>query len=215
MFRGQNVGDINMKIQEAIAEIRKQEPRKFEQSVDLIVNLKGIDAKRDNINVVLTIPHKIKEKKVCAFLNEKSKNIDTIREPDFAKYKDKKVLKNLVKDYDYFISAAPLMPKVATAFGKVLGPAGKMPSPQLGIIMQENETNIQATVEKISKSIKVRMKEASIKVVAGREKMSDEELSQNIEAIYKGIENALPNKKDNVRNVMIKLSMGKPVKVEM
>lgn len=204
-----------MKIQEAIAEIRKQEPRKFEQSVDLIVNLKGIDAKRDNINVVLTIPHKIKEKKVCAFLNEKSKNIDTIREPDFAKYKDKKVLKNLVKDYDYFISAAPLMPKVATAFGKVLGPAGKMPSPQLGIIMQENETNIQATVEKISKSIKVRMKEASIKVVAGREKMSDEELSQNIEAIYKGIENALPNKKDNVRNVMIKLSMGKPVKVEM
>ncbi len=204
-----------MKLREALAEIRKQEPRKFEQSVDLIVNLKGIDSKRDNVNVVLTIPHKIKEKKICAFLNEKSKSIDTIREPDFAKYKDKKMLKNLVKDYDYFIAAAPLMPKVATTFGKILGPAGKMPSPQLGILMQENEAQVQATIDKISNSIKVRMKEASIKVVAGREKMSDDEIIANIEAIYKGLENVLPKKRDSIKNVLVKLSMGAPIKVEM
>ena len=54
-----------MKIQEALDELRKQEPRKFEQSVDLIINLKGIDAKKDQVNFITTIPHKIKEKNVC------------------------------------------------------------------------------------------------------------------------------------------------------
>ena len=204
-----------LKLKEALDEIRKAKERKFEQSIDLIINLKGIEAKRDNVNVILTIPHKIKEKKVCAFLNSKSDFVDTIKEPDFAKYKDKKVLKNLVKNYDFFIAAAPLMPKVATTFGKILGPAGKMPSPQLGILMQENEASIKSTLEKISKSIKIRVKEASVKIVAGKEKMKDEEITENIEAIYKGIENALPKKRDNIKNLMIKLSMGSPVKVEV
>lgn len=204
-----------MKLKEALAEIRKQEPRKFEQSVDFIINLKGIDSKRDNVNVILSIPHKIKEKRICGFLNEKSKLVDTIRELDFAKYKDKKMLKNLIKNYDYFIAFAPLMPKVATTFGKILGPVGKMPSPQLGILMQENEQAVKDTLKKIDESLKIRMKEASIKVVAGRENMKDEEIVENIQTIYRGIENALPNKKENVKNVMIKLSMGKPIKVEI
>ena len=217
MVLRQNVGGKmqKLKLKEALDEIRKAKERKFEQSIDLIINLKGIEAKRDNVNVILTIPHKIKEKKVCAFLNSKSDFVDTIKEPDFAKYKDKKVLKNLVKNYDFFIAAAPLMPKVATTFGKILGPAGKMPSPQLGILMQENEASIKSTLEKISKSIKIRVKEASVKIVAGKEKMKDEEITENIEAIYKGIENALPKKRDNIKNLMIKLSMGSPVKVEV
>jgi ribosomal protein L1 len=32
---------------------------------------------------------------------------------------------------------------------------------------------------------------------------------------YNGIVNALPTKKENVKNVMIKLTMSKPVKVEV
>jgi large subunit ribosomal protein L1 len=204
-----------MKLKEALEEIRKAEKRKFEQSVDLIINLKGIDMKRDNVNVVLTIPHKIKDKKVCGFLTEKSPLIDTIKEPEFVRFKDKKMLKNLAKDYDYFIAAAKLMPKVATTFGKILGPVGKMPSPQLGILMNESEHTIKETLVKIEKSLKVRMKEASIKIVAGREGMKDDEISENIEAIYRGIENALPKKRENIRNAMIKFSMGKPVRVEI
>jgi large subunit ribosomal protein L1 len=203
-----------MKLKEALAEIRKEEAKKFEQGIDLIVNLKGVDPKRDNVNVILTVPHKIREKKVCAFLKEKSELVDVIKEPDFAKYKEKKMLKNLIKKYDFFIATAPLMPKVATVFGKILGPAGKMPSPQLGVLMQENDVTIKATLQKIENSIKVRMKEPSIKVSAAREKMKDEEIIANIESIYKGIENALPKKRDNVKNIMIKLTMGKPVKVE-
>lgn len=204
-----------MKVQEALAEIRKGKERKFEQSIDLIINLKGIDVKREGINVVLNLPHKIRDKKVCGFLVGKSSLVNSIREPDFAKYKDKKLLKNLVKDYDYFIATAKLMPQVATVFGKVLGPVGKMPSPQLGIIPQENDEAIKATLDKIAKSMKIRMKEASIKLIVGREKMKDEDIIENIQAIYQGIENALPKKKDNVKNVMIKTSMGAPVRLEI
>lgn len=204
-----------MKLKEALAEIRKGKERKFEQSVDLIVNLKAIDVKREGVNIVLNIPHRVKDKKVCGFLTEKSALIDSVLEPNFSKYKDKKLLKELVKKYDYFVASAKLMPKVATTFGRVLGPVGKMPSPQLGILTQENEAAVKAVLAKIDMSLKVRMKEASIKLIVGKEKMSDEQITENVESIYRGIENALPKKKENVKNVMIKLSMGKPVKVEI
>ena len=204
-----------MELKQALAELRKLEKRKFDQVIDLIVNLRGVDLKKDNISAIITIPNKVKDKSVCGFLTKKSELVKTITQPEFIGYKDKKMLKNLVKNYDFFIAAAPLMPSVATTFGKVLGPAGKMPSPQLGILMVENDAKIQAEIDKISKSIKVRAKEASIKVSVGKESMKDEEISANIEAVYNGIVNALPTKKENVKNVIIKLTMSKPLKIEI
>lgn len=203
-----------MEIKQALEALRKEEKRKFNQSIDLIVNLKGVDLKRTSISTVVTIPHKIKDKKVCAFLEHKSQFIDAITKPEFEKFRDKKSLKNLVKEYDFFISIAPLMPSVATTFGKILGPSGKMPSPQLGIIPNESEAAIKAIVERISKSVKIRAKEPSIKLCIGKESMKDEDIIANIKAVYEGIISLLPGKKDNVKSVLIKLSMSKPLKVE-
>ena len=204
-----------MELKKALEELKKEEQRKFDQTVDLIVNLKGIDVKRENVNLVATLPNKFKDKKVCAFLTEKSKTIPSITEPEFKKYSEKNQLKKLVKEYDYFISVAKLMPKVASTFGKVLGPAGKMPSPQLGIIMQENDKAIEETLEKIATSLKIRMKEASIKVPIGKASMTEEKIIQNIKSVYASIENALPKKKENVRSIMVKLTMSKPIRVEL
>ena len=204
-----------MELKQALAELRKLEKKKFDQSIDLLVSLKGIDPKKDNITTIVNIPNKIKDKKVCGFLTKKSELIRTITNLDFPKYKDKKTLKNLVKEFDFFIAAAPLMPPVATTFGKILGPAGKMPSPQLGILANEDEKTIRALLERIDKSMKIRVKEAAIKVSVGKESMPDEKILENIVAIYRGIVNALPVKKDNVRKVMIKLTMSKPIQVEI
>ena len=204
-----------MKLKEALAELRKEKERKFDQTIDLIINLRGIDMKRDQMNIVVSVPNKVKDKKICAFLTEKSKTIDSITEAEFKKYGGKKELKNLVKDYDYFISVAGLMPKVATVFGKVLGPAGKMPSPQLGILAQENEQSIKATLSKIATSFKIRLKEASIKVPVGKLSMDDEKIIENADSVYKTVESALPKKIENVKNIMIKTTMGKPLKVEI
>ncbi|MBU0466322.1 MAG: hypothetical protein KJ718_03865 [Nanoarchaeota archaeon] len=204
-----------MDIKEALTKLKEEKKRKFDQTVDLIINLKGIDLKRDQMNLVVTLPNKVKEKKVCGFLTQKSKLVKTITEPEFKKYGEKNALKKLVKEYDYFIAVGNLMPKVATNFGKVLGPVGKMPSPQLGVIMQESEQAIKETLDKISTSLKIRLKEASFKFVVGKESMDSEKVIENIKSVYKSIENALPKKKENVKNVMLKLSMSKPMRVEV
>ena len=204
-----------MELRQALAELRKLEKKKFDQSIDLLVSLKGIDPKKDNIATIANVPNKIKEKKICGFLTKKTELVRTITNLDFPKYREKKALKNLIKEYDFFIAAAPLMPAVASTFGKILGPAGKMPSPQLGILPVEDDKAIKALLERIDKSLKIRVKEASIKVSAGKESMDDEKIIQNIESIYRGIVDAMPVKKDNIRKVMIKLTMSKPITVEI
>jgi len=107
------------------------------------------------------------------------------------------------------------MPAVATTFGKVLGPSGKMPSPQLGIVSSEDDAAIKSMLQKINSSVKIRVKEPSIKVSVGREGMSDEKLIENIKAVYTGIVAMLPTKKENVKSALVKLTMSKPVGVEL
>ena len=204
-----------MKLDKALEKLRKDKERKFDQTVDLIVNFKGVDLRKDAVNIVINLPNKIKEKKVAAFFKEKSKLVDTITEPEFKKYGEKTALKNIVKKYDFFIAEAGLMPKVATNFGKVLGPAGKMPSPQLGILGKVGDAEIKEVLDRIEKSLKIRAKEASVKVAVGKQSMKDEEIMENIQKIYEGIVKTLPAKRDNLKNVMVKLTMSKPIKVEI
>lgn len=204
-----------MELKQAISELRKQEKRNFSQSFDLLISLKGIDVKKDNVTTIVTIPNKIKEKRVCAFLSKKSEIVKTVTNLDFPKYKDTKEMKNLVKNYDFFIGEAKLMPAVATTFGKALGPTGKMPSPQLGVLMTTDDNSIKQLLAKIGNSVKIRVREPAVKLSIGSEKMTDEQLIDNATAIYNGLINVLPTKKENIKAVMLKLTMSKPIKVEM
>ena len=205
-----------MELKKAIEELRKGKERKFNQSIELIVNLKKFEVKKTPINTFVNVEHNIRAKKICGFIDIKSDLIDTISKKDFPIYKDsKKKIKNLAKHYDFFIASAPNMPMVATIFGRVLGPAGKMPSPKLGILMSEDEKSIKELVEKINKVVRIQAKEPSIKLSIGKESMKDSEISENLKKVYNAIVNELPRKKENVRSVMIKTSMGKPIKVEL
>ena len=204
-----------MKLEKAIEELRKDKTRKFDETLDLIINLRKFDIKRNNINTFITIPHKIKDKKICGFIESKSQLIDTISKAAFIKYKDKKPIKNLVKQYDFFISSAPNMPSVATTFGRILGPAGKMPSPKLGIIMNESESEIKKLVDKINLVIRIQTKEPSIKISIAKSSMKDSDIVENIHSAFNSISNELPNKKENVKSVFIKFTMSKPIKVEI
>jgi len=205
-----------MELNQALKELKSQEERKFDQTVDLIVNLKGLDFRKTNLSFIVNVPNKFKDKKVCAFLNEKNETIPTITKAEFAKYNtDKKSLKKLVKKYDFFIAHASLMPSIASTFGKVLGPSGKMPSPQLGVIMKEGNEEIKNLVVKIANSAKIRVKDGSIKIAVGKASMADDKIAENIKSIYSGIVQALPMKVDNVKNAMVKLTMTKPVEVQI
>jgi len=204
------------KVLSVLKKLREEsKPRNFEQTIDLIINLKDFDIKKESVNLFLNLPHKIRDVKIAGFLNKKSELIDTILKQDFDKYKDKKSIKKLVKRYDFFISPASLMPSVASIFGKYLGPAGKMPSPQFGIIKQENDKEIEMIKEKLSRTVRVKSKEPSLKFVIGKEKMEDEEIADNIISAYNAILKVLPKQKENIKSVMIKFTMSKPKKIEV
>jgi large subunit ribosomal protein L1 len=207
--------EINESLQKALAELRKDKERKFDQTVDLIINLQKFDPRKNSINLVIPVPFKVKDKKICAFLETESKYIPTITKVNFKKYSDKKELKKLIKKYDFFVAEAKLMPLVATTFGRVLGPAGKMPSPQLGILMEVNEKTIEELKEKINSSMKIRTKEASVKLPIGKQSMKDEELIENILAVYNTLIKELPRSKENIKNIEIKFTMTKPQKIKL
>ena len=107
------------------------------------------------------------------------------------------------------------MPSVATAFGRVLGPVGKMPSPQLGIIANVNDKDIEELKNRINTSIKIRTKEPSIKVSVGKQNMADEEIIENIMAVYNAVLNSLPRNKENIKNLELKFTMSKIQKIEI
>ena len=202
-------------LQKALSELRKGKERKFDQTVDLIVNLQKFDLKKTSVNLFVNVPHKIKDKKIAGFLDSDNKNVDTITPDQFKKYNDKKALKKLVKKYDFFIAQGSVMPKVATTFGKVLGPAGKMPSPQLGIILNADDKAIEDVKKKIANSIKVKVKESSIKLPIGKQSMKDEEIIENINVVYNEIVKVLPRDKENIKNVELKFTMTKPEKIKI
>lgn len=207
--------DLKKDLQKALLELRKGKERKFDQSVDLIINLQKFDAKKNAINLVVSVPHKIKDKKVAGFLETKNANIETITKDEFKQYLDKKKLKRLVKKFDFFIAQASLMPKVATTFGRVLGPSGKMPSPQLGILFDVNDKAVKELKEKINSSVKIKTKEPSIKLSIGKQSMKDEELIENILAVYDAILKAMLKEKENIKNIEIKFTMTKPQKIKI
>jgi len=202
-----------MDIKKALAELRQEKKRKFVQTVDLIVNLKNFDVRKEALNTFVEVPHS-KEKKLAAFVTKRTKVIDSITEEDFTKYRELKDIKKLAKKYDAFIAEAAMMGKIATKFGRVFGPMNKMPSPQAGIVPKATDEAIEAMKKKMGKVIKVRNKEMAVKLPVGKEDMKDEELVENIETVIKGLIKKLPRGNDNVKEVLLKFTMTKPVKLE-
>jgi len=207
--------DLKKDLETALIELRKNEERKFNQTVDLIINLQKFDPKKNQVNLFVSVPFKIKEKKIAGFLETNNENLETITPEQFKRYTDKKELKNLVKKFDFFIAQASVMPRVATTFGKVLGPAGKMPSPQLGIIMNVSNKEIDEIKKKVENSVKIRIKEPSIKLAIGKQNMKDSEIIENIMSVYSAILKVLPKELDNVKNIELKFTMTKPQKVKI
>ena len=211
-------------ILEAIKKARENsKKRKFSQSFDLIVNLKNINLKKagDSVDTFLTLPFgRGKKIRVCALVDaqlaKQAKEIcdKIILLEDFNKYQDKKILKELSREFDFFIGQADLMSKIATTFGKVLGIAGKMPNPKAGCIVPGN-ANLKLLYEKLQKTVRMQTKnEAIIKCIIGNENMKDEDVAENILFAYNSLLHSLPQEKNNLKEALLKSTMGKPIALE-
>lgn len=207
--------ELEEQFKNALEELKKNKERKFNQTVELIVNLQKFDIRKNQVNLFINVPYKIKEKKIGAFLEVKNSKVDTITPDEFKKYSEKGEMKRLVKKYDFFIAQGSIMPKVAATFGRILGPAGKMPSPQLGIILNADDKTIEELKQKINTSVKIKTKESSIKVPIGKQDMESDKIVENISTVYNALIKNLPRDKENIKNIELKLTMSKPVKIQI
>lgn len=209
---------------EAINKIRENsKKRNFSQSFDLIVNLKNLDIKKTEhkVDAFLILPFgRGKKVKVCALVDvqlaKQAKEVcdKVILLEDFNKYQDKKALKKLAIEFDFFIAQADLMPKMATIFGKVLGVAGKMPNPKAGCIVPGN-ANLKILYDRLQKTIRIQTKnEATVKCIVGTESMKDDELAENVVFTYNSLLHIVPQEKNNIKEAILKLTMGEPIILE-
>ena len=210
-------------IQTAIAKAKDiSERRNFMQSFDLIINLRGIDLKKQEhqIDAFITLPHaRGKKANVCALvgaeLEEHAKQVcdSVILSDNFERYKDKKEIRKIANGFDFFIAQANVMPKVATFFGRIFGPRGKMPNPKSGCIVAPN-ANLKPLYEKLQRTVRASNKSAPlIQCAVGTEDMSANEVADNALTVYNSLLQVLPNEKHNIKDIYIKLTMGKPVKI--
>ena len=189
---------------------------KFKQSLELIINFKDIDVKKGfAINEVVQLPKTNSPATVCVIatgeMSQKAKaaNADSvIGNEELAKFEaNKRESRKFINKYDFFLADTQVMPLVGKTLGQLLGPRGKMPTPV------PFNAPIDAFLSRFRTSIKVRTRASlSISCKIGDESMEDADLATNAFTVLNTIEKKLPNGEKNIKKVMIKTTMGKPVK---
>jgi large subunit ribosomal protein L1 len=197
--------------------------RNFKQTVDLIITLRDIDLKKpDNqVDLFVSLHNSIgRQTKICGLVggemvDNAKKELDFVIDGErFDEYgKDKKKIKKLASEYHFFVAQANLMPKVAAAFGRVLGPRNKMPNPKSGCIVPPN-ANLSALKQKLEKTVRILIRTVpQYQIAVGKDEQPEEEVADNILTIYDQLIHHLPGEENNIKSVFVKLTMGPTIKV--
>ena len=190
--------------------------RKFKQSIELIVTFKDIDVKKGfAINEIVQLPKTSSPATVCIIatgdMNQKAKEAkaDTvIGTEELAKYgANKRESRKFINKHDFFLADTKVMPVVGKTLGQLLGPRGKMPTPV------PFDASIEAFIQRFRSCIKVRSRASlSVSSKIGDVSMEDPDLVINALTVLHAIEKKLPNGEKNMKKILIKTTMGKPVK---
>ena len=208
---------------------KKDKVRKFDESLDIIINLRDLDIKnpQNRINLEFLLPNPIFkfENQNCCIITDgdqltevKQKGYNSADKQfleDLNK-KDKKLKKNFVKRYDSFVCRADMMRDVARVLGRFLGQAGKMPKPQpKGYGIVQPNVKVDDITSNFERRVIVATKKAPIvQAVFGKKSIDNEKNLENLVGIVHFIESQLPNGPGNIKSIYLKTSMGKPYKVE-
>jgi large subunit ribosomal protein L1 len=230
-----NLSQVQIALQQALdnsvlrMEGKKDRIRKFDETIDLIINVRDVDIKNPNnrIDQEILLPHGIEGNKrmerVCFIAKDDMElqlkslgyaviNPDALDDLQKRSNKEKKLI---AKKYEYFVARGDLMRNLAKVLARYLGQQGKMPRPQpkgFGVI-KPNE-NIEEFVARLNRIIKVEMKKSLLmQLKVGKKSQSPEDLMTNIESILHFVETKLPNGFNNIKSIFVKTSMGKPVRV--
>jgi len=192
--------------------------RKFSQSVELTLVLKDIDVKKGfNLNEVVTLPNKpTKQASVCVVgtgdtgTRARKAEVDRVIQPEELDRfgTNKREARKVVREHDFFLADTALMATVGRAFGQFLGPKGKMPTPM------PYGAPVEAIADRLRGSVRVRAKnQLNVSAKIGDEKLDDSQLAANASAVISAVEKKLPQGDKNIRNTMMKFTMGKMAKL--
>jgi large subunit ribosomal protein L1 len=207
----------------------KPKERNFDETVDLIINLKDINLNdpKQRMDKELILPNKVikgEEPNILVIasgellIEARETGVETLSEDalDDLDNKEKKDKKNLVKNHRYFVVEDKLMPKVARYLARFLGPRGKMPKPfPAGYGIISNVEDLENAIERYKKIVRIQVKKNPIvQVRIGKKSMEMEKILENMETVVDYVADQMPYKYNNIKSIFIKTTMGKPVKVD-
>jgi len=204
-------------LEEAVSFIKKNATAKFDETIDLAINL-GIDSKQSDQNVrgMVVLPNGTgKNVRVAVFAKgpkaeeAKKAGADIVGDEDLAQRIQK-------GDMPFErVVATPDMMGIVGKLGQVLGPKGLMPNPKLGTVTMDVATAVKAAK---GGSVEFRaQKEGIVHVGVGKASFDEKKLVQNIRALMDALLKAKPGsmKGNYLKKASLSSTMGPGVKLDL
>jgi len=205
----------NYSVIDAIKMLKSLKFTKFDESIDLAINL-GVDPRHADQNIRLTtsLPHGTgKEVKVLVVTQGPKEQEAKDAGADYVGKEFLEKLKSGWDDVDKIVATPDMMPELGK-LGKVLGPKGLMPNPKSGTVT----TDISSSVKEIKAGkIELRVeKNGIIHAQCGKSSFEESALEQNVKTIYETIMKAKPAsvKGTYLKKLTISSSMGPGIKID-
>ncbi len=204
------------KIAEAVAIVKKFAKAKFDESVDLAVNL-GVDPKHADqvVRGTVSLPHGTgKTVKVLVIAKPEKQQEAVDAGADHVGFEDylKKIQEGWT-DIDVIIAAPDTMSELGK-LGKILGPRGLMPNPKSGTVTP----NLAQAVKEIKAGkIDFRVdKNGTVHSAIGKASFSEQQLVDNVSAFINMIIKLKPAaaKGTYIKSLTVSSTMGPGVKID-
>src|SRR5438132_7434039 len=216
-YQGIDPAATPVKIDEAIKQIKSRATAKFDETVEISMNLNLDPRKQDqNLRGTVMLPHGTgKSVRVGVFARG-----DRAKEAEAAGA-DVVGAENLVEkvqagqiEFDRAIATPDLMSLVGR-LGRILGPRGLMPNPRLGTVTQNVAEAVQAAK---GGQVEFRAEKAGIvHAGVGKATFTDAALADNVRAFVGAITRGKPSgvRGTYIKKVSLSSSMGPGLKVEL
>ncbi|MCX9155931.1 50S ribosomal protein L1 [Niveibacterium sp. 24ML] len=203
-------------VADALALIKETATAKFDESVDVAVNL-GVDAKKSDqlVRGSVVLPAGTgKTVRVAVFAQgpkaeeARAAGADVVGFDDLAEQ-----VKGGTIDFDLCIATPDAM-RVVGALGQILGPRGLMPNPKVGTVTMDVTTAVKNAK---AGQVQYRTDKAGIiHATIGRASFTVEALQQNLGALVDALVKAKPAavKGQYIRKMAVSSTMGGGVRVE-
>ena len=203
-------------ITEAVALVKSNAKAKFDETVEIAVNL-GVDPKYADqmVRGVVNLPSGTgKDVRVAVFAKDAKAEEAKEAGADFVGADDlMEKIQGGFMDFDRVI-ASPDMMAVVGRLGKVLGPRGLMPNPKVGTV---TPNVAQAVKDAKSGSVEFRVEKAGIiHAGIGKSSFSEGDIETNVKAFLEALSKARPSgaKGQFIRKISLSSTMGAGVMID-